>query len=206
MPEACAQQSAAPSKASQLADLEAQLKTGLISKTRCEAKKKVIESPPKEDATDSGPANLLQNAGFEEFNQNTPANHSRWPGWGGWCWGGDYEFFKATGNDKHSGEAALGCRCTGATGRIGITSPAVPITKKDGQFEFSIWIKGTGANKLRVAFESGASGGGEATGGSEWKQVTFSGKPDAGAKSFNVYIYIVGGGTIFLDDAVLREK
>ena len=202
-----AQEAAAPNKASQLADIDTQLKTGVISKTRYDAKKKLIEAPPAaaDEAKDAGPENMLQNAGFEEFNPNSSPQNSRWPGWGGWCWAGNYEFFKANGVNKHSGDAALGCRCTGAAGRIGLMVK-LPITKKDAKIDISVWIKGEGNNKLRVAFESGASGGGEAVGDGGWKLVTFTGASNPDAKSFTLYLYVVGGGTLYLDDAMAVEK
>ena len=39
--------------------------------------------------------------------------------------------------------------------------------------------------------------------GGEWKQYTVSGKPDAKGKTFQAYFYVIGAGTIWLDDVAL---
>jgi len=39
--------------------------------------------------------------------------------------------------------------------------------------------------------------------GSEWKQYTVIGKPVEGKKTYQVYFYSIGAGTIWLDDVAL---
>jgi len=152
---------------------------------------------------ETGEVNFIQNAGFEEINRNSAPNRSRWLWWSGWDWGGDYENFWATGENKRSGEYAAGIRCTGRTGRIGIFTPPLPMLPGTTELVFTIWAKGEGDNMLFLNFESGASGTLRQKIGPEWTEVTLKGEPEQGAKEFGLYIYVVGSGTIYLDDAKL---
>jgi len=152
---------------------------------------------------DMGEVNFIQNGGFEEINANSEANRSRWLWWGGWSWGGDYENFWATGENVHSGQYAAGIRCTGQPGRIGIMTPPLPIIPGATEYVFTVWAKGEGENELFLNFESGATGTLRQKIGPEWEQVTLTGQPDQGAETFELYIYVTGLGTIYLDDAKL---
>ena len=40
-------------------------------------------------------------------------------------------------------------------------------------------------------------------GPSDWKEITVLGKPSGGKKTYQVYLYVTGGGTIWLDDVAL---
>lgn len=148
--------------------------------------------------------NLIQNGGFEQIDRNTRPDRSRWLWWGGWSWGGDYENFWATGKDAHSGQQAAGTRCKGKTGRIGIFTPSLPLLQGATEYELTFWAKGEGDNQLFVNFEGGASGSLREKIGPEWKQYTMKTKPEAGEKTFGVYFYTVGAGTIYLDDVKVR--
>ena len=76
------------------------------------------------------PLNFIQNGGFEKVNKNSAKDRSRWLWWGGWSWGGDYEnSWEDRPEYVHSGQLSARIRCTGQTGRIGISTahlPAVP--------------------------------------------------------------------------------
>jgi len=152
---------------------------------------------------ETGEVNLIQNGGFEEINRNTAPNRSRWLWWSGWSWGGDYQNFWATAPNVRSGKYAAGIRCKGNPGRIGIFTPPIPILEGTNEYQFSVWGKGEGDNQLFINFEGGCRGSLRQKVPSEWTELKVTGRAEAKAKEFGVYIYATGGGTIYLDDARL---
>ena len=184
---------------------------GLITERQLQRKRTMLEERRagrfKSTAlseTDPAEFNFLQNAGFEEVNQNSARNRSRWLWWGGWSWGGDYENFWETRKEYvHSGGYSAGIRCTGKPGRIGLNTPKLPLVPGVQEYEFTVWAKGEGENQLFLNFEAGALGTLRKKIGSEWEQVRLKGVAEAGAKDFIFYIYVTGEGTIWLDDARL---
>lgn len=184
---------------------------GLITERQLQRKRAMLEERRagrfKSTAlseTDPAEFNFLQNAGFEEVNQNSARNRSRWLWWGGWSWGGDYENFWETRKEYvRSGTYSAGIRCTGKPGRIGLNTPKLPIVPGLKEYEFTVWAKGEGENQLFLNFESGATGTLRKKIGSEWEQVRLKGVAEAGVKDFSFYIYVTGEGTIWLDDARL---
>lgn len=184
---------------------------GLMSEERYKQKMAMLEEklktapdvePPVVETDE--PVNLIQNGSFEDFNPNSEPNRSRWLWWGGWSWGGDYENNKA--GEAEDGKLCAQIKCTGQAGRIGLMTPDIPVLKKQADYELTLWIKGTPGNRLNVAFESGAGGNGAFTGGDKWEKVTVKGKADAGADKFRIYFYVVGTGTIWLDNVQLMQK
>jgi hypothetical protein len=154
--------------------------------------------------SDPAELNFLQNAGFEEINKNSNKNRSRWLWWGGWSWGGDYEnFWESRPQYVHSGSYSAGIRCTGKAGRIGISTPKLPIVPGLKEYLFTVWAKGEGDNQVFLNFESGATGSLRKKVGPEWEQVSLKGSAEAGAQNFTFYIYVTGEGTIWFDDAKL---
>jgi hypothetical protein len=150
------------------------------------------------------PLNFIQNAGFEKVNRNSAKNGSRWLWWNGWSWGGDYENYWETRPEYvHSGKFSARIQCVGSQGRIGIFTPQLPALPGAKQYRFTFWAKGEGENMLFVNFESGARGVLREKIGPAWKQYTVIGEPEAGAKTYGVYLYHIGAGTIWLDDMEL---
>jgi len=190
--------------------IEKQKAQGLISDTLCAKKRAMLEArlagtfkPTALSTRPPGELNLIQNGGFEEINKNSAPDRSRWLWWGGWSWGGDYENFWAEPPNVHSGKYACGIRCKGQKGRIGISTPRLPILEGTTELVFTFWGKGEGDNEIFVNFESGATGVLRQKLAPEWKQYTVRGKPEPGAKEFTLYIYSIGGGTLYLDDLTL---
>jgi len=193
-----------------LKTIERQKAQGLMSESHYARKRAMLEArlagtfkPTALSTKEPGELNLVQNAGFEEINKNSARNRSRWLWWGGWSWGGDYENFWAEAPNVHSGQYAAGIRCTGQTGRIGISTPKLPILEGTAELVLTFWGKGEGDNQIFVNFESGARGVLRQKLAPEWTQYTVKGKPDAGAREFSLYFYSIGGGTIYLDDVKL---
>ena len=180
----------------------------MMSESHYQRKKKMLEArlagtfAPTMLSTTNPPLNFIQNAGFEEVNRNSRPNRSRWLWWGGWSWGGDYEnLWEDRPEYVHSGEYSARIRCTGKPGRIGISTPKLPVVPGATEYEFSIWAKGEGDNQLFLNFESGARGTFRGRIGPEWEQVKLKGTLEPGADGYTIYIYIAGEGTIWLDDA-----
>ena len=191
--------------------LERMKADGLITDRQLERKRAMLEERREGrfqstalSRTDPVEFNLLQNGGFEEINRNSERNRSRWLWWGGWSWGGDYENFWETRKEYvRSGTFSAGIRCTGKPGRIGISTPRLPIVPGVEEYDFSVWARGEGGNELFLNFESGATGTLRKRIGPEWEQVRLKGAAEPGAKDFSFYIYVTGQGTIWLDDARL---
>jgi hypothetical protein len=150
------------------------------------------------------PLNFIQNGGFEKVNRNSDKNRSRWLWWGGWSWGGDYEnMWEDRPAFVHSGQFSARIKCTGATGRIGISTPPLPAIPGATEYKLTFWAKGEGDNMLFVNFEQGAAGSLREKIGDSWQQYTTSGKPASGKNTYQVYFYSIGGGTIWLDEVEL---
>ena len=168
-----------------------------------EARLKGVYRPESLSATNP-PVNFIQNGGFEKTNPNSAKNRSRWLWWGGWSWGGDYEnMWENRPEYVHSGKLSARIRCTGSKGRIGISSPPLPAIPGATAYKLTFWGKGVGDNMLFVNFEEGASNEMRQKMSDQWKQYTVLGKPVAGKKTYQVYFYVIGAGTIWLDDAEL---
>jgi len=150
------------------------------------------------------PVNFIQNAGFEKVNRNSARNRSRWLWWGGWSWGGDYEnSWETRPPYVHSGKHSARIRCTGKKGRIGIMTPALPAIAGAEEYKLTFWARGEGDNLLFVNFESGARGVLRQKIAPAWRQYTVVGKLARGAKTYGIYFYHIGTGTIWLDDMKL---
>ncbi len=150
------------------------------------------------------PLNFVQNGGFEKVNRNSERNRSRWLWWGGWSWGGDYEnMWEDRPAFVHSGQFSARIRCTGAVGRIGISTPPLPAIPGATDYKLTFWARGEGDNMLFVNFEQGAAGTLREKIGDSWKQYAVLGKPVQGGNTYQAYFYSIGGGTIWLDDVEL---
>ena len=193
-----------------LAAVEKQKALGLLSGATYERTKAMLEArlagtfePTMLSAT-SPPLNFIQNGGFEEVNRNSRPNRSRWLWWGGWSWGGDYENrWEDRPAYVRSGTYSARIRCTGKPGRIGISTPALPVPPDTREVVFTVWAKGEGENQLFLNFESGARGTLRKRIGTDWEQVTLTGTIQPDADTYHFYIYVTGKGTIWLDDARL---
>ncbi|NQU44206.1 hypothetical protein HQ520_13030 [bacterium] len=183
---------------------------GMMSESHYRRKREMLQArlsgtfSPTMLSTTNPPLNFIQNAGFEEINKNSQPNRSRWLWWGGWSWGGDYENrWEDRPEYVRSGKYSARIKCLGKKGRIGISTPKLPLAAGTTEYEFSIWAKGEGENQLFLNFESGARGTFRGRIGPEWQQVTLKGIREPDADGYTVYIYVTGEGTIWLDDAKL---
>lgn len=183
---------------------------GMMSEDHYRRKKAMLEARlagtfhPTMLSVTNPPLNLLQNGGFEEINRNSRPDRSRWLWWNGWSWGGQYEnHWEDRPQYVHSGRYSARIRCLGKPGRIGIMTPKIPAIGGATEYEFSVWVKGEGENRLFINFESGAHGSLRKQIGPKWEHVKVRGKLDPGAHDFMVYIYSIGRGTLWLDDARL---
>jgi len=152
-----------------------------------------------------GEASLVANAGFEETIAGNPANRTQWGRWGAWSWGGEYALASETRPEYvHSGKRSARITCTGETGRIGVISSYVPVAEDAKTYTFAVWARGEGENELFVNFEGGARGELRKRIGPDWEKVTVTGTPKPDGKRFRVFLYAIGKGTIWLDDASLE--
>ena len=150
------------------------------------------------------PLNFVQNGSFEKVNRNSARNRSRWLWWGGWSWGGDYEnYWESRPEYVHSGKYSARIRCTGKKGRIGIMTPGLPVVGGKSEYELTFWARGDGDNMLFVNFEAGGRGVLREKIGAAWKQYTLIGKTSGEAKTYRVFFYHIGEGTIWLDDVAI---
>ena len=190
--------------------VERQKAEGALSEAAYLKRKKMLQArasgtykPESLSATDP-PLNFIQNGGFEQTNPNSAKNRSRWLWWGGWSWGGDYEnMWEDKPEFVHSGKLSARIRCTGVKGRIGLNTPPLPSVPSVTEYKLTFWAKGEGDNGLFVNFEEGARGELRQKISEEWKQYTVVGKPVSGKKTYSVFIYVTGAGTIWLDDVEL---
>jgi hypothetical protein len=190
--------------------VDQQHRDGLLSKRSYEKRKVMLESRlagtyvPRSLSVTDPPLNFIQNAGFEKVNKNSQKNRSRWLWWGGWSWGGDYEnHWESRPEYVHSGEYSARIECVGSQGRIGISTPDLPAVPGAKEYQLTFWAKGEGENMLFVNFESGATGSVRRKIPAEWQQYTVTGQPEPNKKTFRVYLYHIGKGTIWLDDMKL---
>ena len=190
--------------------VEKQKADGLLSDAAYEKRKKMLEArlagtyESQSLSVTDPPLNFIQNGGFELVNKNSAKDRSRWLWWGGWSWGGDYEnMWEVKAENVHSGKLSARIRCTGKKGRIGLMTPKIPAVPGATEYKLTFWAKGEGDNLLFVNFESGATGTLRQKFGPEWKEYTAIGKPGKDAKTFNVFLYHIGEGTIWLDDMSL---
>ncbi len=193
-----------------LRSLGEQKRHGLLSEASYARKKQMLEARqagtyrPQSLSVEAPPLNFIQNGGFEQTNPNSSKNRSRWLWWGGWSWGGDYENMWETRPEfVHSGKYSARIRCTGEKGRIGISTPPLPGIPGVTEYKFTFWAKGEGDNTLFVNFEEAAAGQLREVIGSDWKQYLVTGKPVPEKRTYQVYFYSIGGGTIWLDDVEL---
>ena len=193
-----------------LAAVEKQHADGLLSDESLKKRKAMLDERlagkyvPESLAVTDPPLNFIQNAGFEQINKNSARNRSRWLWWGGWDWGGNYEnSWEERPESVHSGKYSARIACVGQRGRIGIMTPGLPAVPGATGYLLTFWAKGEGDNLLFVNFEDGSSGSLREKIGPEWKEYTLVGKPTPGAKTFGVYFYHIGLGTIWLDDMKL---
>jgi len=150
------------------------------------------------------PLNFIQNGGFEMVNRNSARNRSRWLWWSGWSWGGDYEnMWEDRPEFVHSGEFSARITCTGTVGRIGINTPPLPAVPGATGYTLTFWARGQGDNVLFINFEDGAGGTIREKIPDAWRQYSLVGKPEEGKKTYQVYFYSIGAGTIWLDDVEL---
>ena len=198
-----------------LSAVEKQKADGLLSDASYARKKAMLAArqagrfEPTMLATANPPLNFIQNEGFEDINRNSAPNRSRWLWWGGWSWGGDYEnMWEDRPEYVHSGKYSARIACKGQSGRIGISTPPLPCAAGATEYVFTIWAKGEGDNMLFVNFEEtgknpGVTGTLRTKAPPEWTEITVKGMPEPGAKEYVLYLYVIGKGTIWLDDARL---
>ena len=196
--------------AAALAAVEKQKADGLLGDAAYARRKQMLEArrtgtfQPTALSTANPPLNFIQNGGFEDVNRNSAPNRSRWLWWGGWSWGGDYENkWEDRPEYVHAGKLSARIRCTGKRGRIGISTPELPVVPGAKEYDFTVWAKGEGENELFLNFESGAGGTLRKKIGPQWEEVSLKGTLEEGAKSYALYVYVTGEGTIWLDDAAL---
>ena len=200
-----------------LADLAEQNQQCLISPQRLTAKKDMLAAradgsfKPVSPPDVSAPSNWVQNAGFEEYNPNTSATQSRWIWWGGWLWKGAYAFERAAGSD---GKPCAAVRCRGEAGQAGIFTPPLPILKQGARYKATVRARAEGGAVLEMRFKADveATGVGVADGakkvspGEAWAEFTLEGTAKPGAKSFRLYLYNDGPGSLFLGDVKLEGQ
>lgn len=196
---------------SSLKELDAQKAAGLISQRGYDQRRQMLQErlagtfkPAALSATDP-PLNLVQNGGFEQINKNSSKDRSRWLWWGGWSWGGDYEnMWEDQKENVHSGQYSARIRCVGQKGRIGISTPPLPLVSGAKEFVLSFWAKGDGDNMLFVNYEGAVIGTITQKMPGDWKELTVKGTVGEGKeKTFMIYFYVIGEGTIWLDDVKL---
>ncbi|MCY3020546.1 MAG: hypothetical protein NTW87_16110 [Planctomycetota bacterium] len=190
--------------------VDQQKKDGLLSDSGYEKRRKMLEErlagkfKPEALSVQSPPLNFIQNGGFEQINRNSAPNRSRWLWWGGWSWGGNYvNMWEDRPDYVHSGKYSARIECKGEKGRIGISTPPLPVIAGAREYKLTFWSRGEGDNELFVNFEEGVTGTLRQKMPSEWKEITVIGKPEGTKKTYTVYFYATGGGTIWLDDVVL---
>lgn len=190
--------------------VEQKKKDGLLTEAGYQQRRKMLEERlagtfrPQALSVADPPLNFLQNGGFELINKNSAPNRSRWLWWGGWSWGGDYE---NTWEDRpeyvHSGKYSARITCKGAKGRIGISTPPLPLVPGATEYKLTFWARGEGDNQLFVNFEEGVTGTLREKMPPQWKEITVIGRRSSERDSYKVYFYATGEGTLWLDDVTL---
>jgi hypothetical protein len=190
--------------------VEQQRKDGLLSEAGYRLRKKAMEDrlaghfEPEALSVENPPLNFIQNGGFEQINRNSAPDRSRWLWWGGWSWGGNYvNLWEDRPEYVHSGKYSARIECKGEKGRIGINTPPLPVIPGAKQYKLTLWARGEGDNQLFVNFEEAVTGALREKMPPEWKEITVLGTPAGDKKTYMVYLYVTGGGTIWLDDVTL---
>ena len=190
--------------------LDEQKQAGLLSDTAYRKRKTALGErlagtfQPHALSVENPPLNFIQNGGFEQINRNSAPNRSRWLWWNGWSWGGNYvNAWEDRPEHVHSGKYSARIECKGEKGRIGIFTPALPLIPGASGYKLTFWAKGEGDNELFVNFEGDISGTLREKMPAEWKEITLLGKPAGQQKTYTVFFYVTGGGTIWLDDVAL---
>ena len=129
--------------------VDQQRKDGLLSDASYARRKAMLDARlagayrPEMLATTDPPLNFIQNGSFEQINKNSAKNRSRWMWWGGWSWGGDYEnMWEDRPEYVHSGQYSARIRCTGAKGRIGISTAHLPAIPGAQGYKITFWARG----------------------------------------------------------------
>jgi len=190
--------------------VERQKTDGLLSEAAYAKRKKTLEDrlagtfQPEMLSVRNPPLNFIQNGGFEQINRNSAPNRSRWLWWGGWSWGGNYvNMWEERPEHVHSGKYSARIECQGETGRIGISTPPLPVIPEASEYRLTFWAKGEGDNQIFINFEEGVTGTLREKMPPEWGRITVIGKPAGNRNTYMVYFYVTGGGTVWFDDAVL---
>jgi len=190
--------------------VDQQKKNGLLSEGAYDKRKKALDERLagkfKSEALSvrNPPLNFIQNGGFEQINRNSAANRSRWLWWGGWSWGGNYvNMWEERPEHVHSGKYSARIECKGEKGRIGISTPPLPVIPGASEYKLTFWAKGEGDNQIFINFEEGVTGTLGEKMSPEWREITVIGKPAGNKNIYQVYFYVTGGGTVWFDDAAL---
>jgi hypothetical protein len=190
--------------------IDQQKKDGLLSEAAYAGRKKALEErltgqfKPQALSVQNPPVNFIQNGGFEQINKNSAANRSRWLWWGGWSWGGNYvNMWEDRPEYVHSGRYSARIECKGEKGRIGISTPPLPVIPGANEYKLTFWAKGEGENQIFINFEEGVTGTLREKMSPEWREITVTGKPPGNKNTYVVYFYVTGGGTVWFDDAAL---
>jgi hypothetical protein len=190
--------------------VEQQKKDGLLSEAAYAKRKRALEDrlagifKPEALSVRNPALNFIQNGGFEQINKNSAVNRSRWLWWGGWSWGGNYvNMWEERLEHVHSGQYSARIECKGEKGRIGISTPPLPVIPGASEYKLTFWAKGEGDNQVFINFEEGVTGTLREKLLPEWRETTVIGKPVGTQNTYVVYFYVTGGGTVWFDDAVL---
>ncbi len=190
--------------------IDQQKKDGLLSETAYVSRKQALDQrlagkfKPQALSVQNPPLNFIQNGGFEQINKNSAANRSRWLWWGGWSWGGNYvNMWEERPEYVHSGKYSARIECKGEKGRIGLSTPPLPVIPGASEYKLTFWAKGEGDNQIFINFEEGVTGTLREKMPPEWKEITVTGKPEGKKNTYVVYFYVTGGGTVWFDDAAL---
>lgn len=193
-----------------LREVDQQKAAGLLSEAAFARRKQMLAARlagayrPESLSMADPPLNFIQNGGFEQTNPNSAKNRSRWLWWTGWSWGGDYEnLWEDRPEFVHSGKLSARIKCTGEKGRIGINTPPLPAVPGVTEYKLTFWAKGEGDNMIFVNFEEGAIGTLRQKIPAIWTQYTVVGKPVPGKNTYQVYFYVIGADTLWLDDVEL---
>ena len=190
--------------------VDQQKQAGLLSEAAYAKRKQALEArragtfKPEALSVRNPPLNFIQNGGFEQINRNSAANRSRWLWWGGWSWGGNYvNLWEDRPEHVHSGKYSARIECKGEKGRIGISTPPLPVIPGATEYKLTFWAKGEGDNQIFINFEEGVTGTLREKLPPDWREITVIGKPAGKKNTYQAYFYVTGGGTVWFDDVAL---
>ena len=103
----------------------------------------------------------------------------------------------------HSGNYSARIECQDEPGRIGISTPPLPVIPGASEYKLTFWARGEGDNMIFINFEEGVTGTLRERMPTEWKEITVLGKPAGNQNTYVVYFYVTGAGTVWFDDATL---